>query len=81
MKGSINMKIILEKLKGFLCEHLLFTIILIGIIGFLLAYWTIPILESLNNLSIIIIASLSFVTGIFIFVWAIIGFVLYIASL
>lgn len=75
------MKEILEKLKGFLYEHLLFTIILIGIIGFLMAYWTIPILENLNNLSIIIIASLSFVAGIFLCVWAIIGFTLYISSL
>ena len=75
------MKEILEKLKGFLCEHLLFTIILIGIVGFFMAYWTIPILENLNNLNIIIIASLSFVTGIFLCVWAIIGFTLYISSL
>lgn len=75
------MKEILEKIKGFLCEHLLFTIILIGIIGFLMVYWTIPILEGLNNLGIIVIASLSFVTGIFIFVWAVIGLTIYISSL
>lgn len=75
------MKKLLEKIKEFLCKYLLLTIILIGIIGFLMAYWTIPILEGLNNLGIIIIASLSFVAGIFIFIWAIIGFMLYIASL
>lgn len=75
------MKKILGKLKGFLCEHLMLTIILIGIIGFLMAYWTIPILEVLNNLTIIIIASLSFVTGIFLCVWAIIGLTIYISSL
>ena len=75
------MKNIKEKIIGFLCEHLLFTIIIIGIIGFLMAYWTIPILENLNNLGIIIIASLSFVVGIFLCVWAIIGFTLYITSL
>lgn len=75
------MKKLLEKIKGFLCEHLMLTIVLIGIIGFLMTYWTIPILEGLNNLGVIVIASLSFVTGIFIFVWALIGFMLYIASL
>lgn len=75
------MKNIKEKIKRFLCEHLMLTIILIGIIGFLMTYWTIPILENLNNLSIIIIASLSFVIGIFLLVMAIIGFTLYIGSL
>lgn len=75
------MKKLLEKILGFFCEHLMFTIILIGIIGFLMAYWTIPILESLNNFGIIIIASLSFMTGIFLFIMAVIGLTLYIASL
>lgn len=75
------MKKLLEKIKEFLCEHLLFTIILIGIIGFFMAYWTIPIFEGLTNPGIIIIASLSFVIGIFLFIMAIIGLTLYIASL
>ena len=75
------MKNIKEKIIGFFCEHLLFTIILIGIIGFLMAYWTIPIFEGLTNPVITIIASLSFVTGVFIFVWAVIGLTIYISSL
>lgn len=75
------MKRLLEKILGFFCEHLMLTIILIGIIGFLMSYWTIPILESLSNFGIIIIASLSFVTGIFLFIMAIIGLTLYIVSL
>ena len=75
------MKNLLEKIKGFLCEHLMLTIILIGTIGFLMVYWTIPILENLINLEIIILASLSFVIGIFLLVMTIIGLTLYICSL
>ena len=75
------MKNIKEKIIGFFCEHLLFTIILIGIIGFLIVYWTISIFEGLTNPGITIIASLSFVAGVFLCVWAIIGFTFYISSL
>lgn len=71
----------MKKIVSFLCKHILFTIILIGIIGFVLIKWTLPILENLNNIGITIIASLSFVAGIFLIDFAVIAFTLYIGSL
>ena len=75
------MKKTLKKIFGFFCEHLLFSIILIGIVGFIMSYWGITTLANLNNIGLIIFASISFEVGIIILVFAIIAFTLYIVSL
>lgn len=70
----------MKKIATFLCKHILFTIILIGIIGFILIKWTLPILLRFSNIGITITASLSFMIGIIFVVIAIIILTFYIVE-